>query len=401
MEKDKEYFLINSIGVIISALILFNLTYYLHWTTPLMDVKELALISVVLFGLGVYFLLLSTLRASSKLILININLLYIIIIIILILTTVKVYVGDRFGTDAILFVKYAIDVLMDGKNPYEVSMLKGFEKYCIDYSYVTQILNGDFVDSYSYPALSFLIFIPAYMLKLDLNIMSLLFFILVLLFLVIETPLYLRIIPFLILFTNTIMLHYTYFGVFDIIWVFFTLIAIKYFYDGKYRVSGVFYGLALSVKQIMWYSIPFILVWLLKIKKAKVFITSAIGVFLAINLPFIVMNPIAWFKGVLTPIREEMVPMGYGLSSLIYLEWVDLIREWFTLAQIVLILASLALYYINYEKVKDVAWLVPVIFLFFGWRSFLNYFIHFAPITYYVWLRRVLDEKERCKCFNY
>lgn len=312
---------------------------------------------------------------------------------------------QRFGTDGILFNQYAIDLLLSGENPYAQSMEPAFNMYGLDERWVTLTADGNFVRSFSYPALSFVIYIPLLLVGVqDINVTTMLFLLAVLFFLIREAPSWLRGLPVLILFIDPNTTLFSYGGVFDIVWVLFLLFSIKYFLKGKHIVSGIFLGLAFSVKQTPWLIAPFLAVWIYKTyppkrkgrrmievfrenlyKESRFFIPVSFT-FLLINAPFMYWNFGAWLDSVLTPLsgRSYLIMQGSGLASLVQGGHASLPYTFFQFALISTLITLLLLYWLNFERIKHIGWVAPMLIFFFHYRSLQNYFIFFIPVALYL-----------------
>ncbi|WP_048055597.1 glycosyltransferase 87 family protein [Methanotorris igneus] len=293
----------------------------------------------------------------------------------------------HFGTDGILFSRYAIDLLFNGENPYSHSMLPAYEKYGLNYRWTTPTLEGGIVDRFSYPPLGFLIFIPLFLLGIpDLNATTILFFVLTLLFLCYEAR-RLWLLPVIVMFLDPNLFLFSVGGVYDIIWVFFLLLAMKFFYEKQRVLSAVFLGLAISVKQTPALTIPFILIYLLKASGMKDTFKYALTVgatFIIISLPFLLWDPKSYLAGVLAPLSGIM--HGMGLASLVYFGHINLHPAFFRVAVSVILATLLALYWINFDKLKHSCWFMPMLILWFHMRSLQNYFISFVPVAMYIFI---------------
>lgn len=291
----------------------------------------------------------------------------------------------HFGTDGLLFARYAIDLLLQGKDPYAYSMSPAFEIYGLDERWTTPTVSGGIVDRFSYPPLGFLIFLPLYLLGIpDLNATTLLFFILTIIFLSYEAKRF-WLLPILLAFLDPNLFLFTVGGVYDIIWVFFLLIAMKYFYKGKLALSAVFIGIAISIKQTPVIIIPFLLIYLLKkYNLATTLKTLAvlISTFLIISLPFLLWNPQAYIEGVVAP--GKAIPLGMGLVSLFYAGWINVPTTFFALTMLVVFISLILIYIIIFNRVKDLLWLTSPLVLWFYTRSLQNYFISFIPVVAYI-----------------
>ncbi|MEM4699978.1 MAG: hypothetical protein QXT74_03395 [Candidatus Nezhaarchaeales archaeon] len=304
--------------------------------------------------------------------------------------------SPRYGSDAMLFTRYAIDLLSSGRNPYSCSMREAYSLYPIDYAWVTQTMEGGLVETYSYPSLSFLIYAPAVALGLeDVGLVQLSFFILMAALLLLETPKEYRPLPLLILLLDPSIPAISYAGTHDAVWALLFLVSMKFFNprsSRELRLSAAALGLSMAVKQTPWLSLPFIVAWVYREAgrgEAVRYTLTALAAFLAPNAPFILWSPLDWTRGVLTPASQPLVPIGVGLVSLVYGGYIYLAPAFFTAATAAAAALLLALYWLRFEKLKPLAWVAPAFILFFAWRSLYNYFAFFIPIAYYFVLLKV------------
>ena len=65
-----------------------------------------------------------------------------------------------YGTDSMAFTHYSASLVLQGENSYVHSMLPALEEYGVPPQFTTPMLDGLAVDLASYPALSFLIYVP-------------------------------------------------------------------------------------------------------------------------------------------------------------------------------------------------------------------------------------------------
>jgi hypothetical protein len=88
--------------------------------------------------------------------------------------------------------------------------------------------------------------------------------------------------------------------------------------------QAVCFGLAMATHQLVWYVAPFILVGLWLIRRGHLggrvalrLTGSYLGIMAAtwgaVNLPFVVQDPGAWWRGMLEPLTQHAVPFGQGL----------------------------------------------------------------------------------------
>lgn len=310
------------------------------------------------------------------------------------------YASVAIGTDAILFSHYAVDLLLQGQNPYTHSMLPAFGQYPVDERFVTYRQDGSVVTSFSYPALSILYFVPQEILGVaNFNLTPVVVLLAVLLFLVSESPGYLALAPFLVLFADANITLFTYGGVFDILWVLPLLLGMKYWDQGRLPIAAFFVGISLAVKQTPWFIGPFLAIWLyLESDQYAEFANDALTCigfgllgFLLPNALFIIWNPMAWMQGVFTPIASgaPLVQQGSGAVLLSVSGLYPLPKTFFTTLLMMSLLVGAVVYSLYFDRLKWVAWVVPAFVLWFNYRSLQNYFIFFVPIAYYAMLLRL------------
>ncbi|HIP85070.1 MAG TPA: hypothetical protein EYH17_00325 [Pyrodictium sp.] len=310
---------------------------------------------------------------------------------------------NSYGTDSILFANEAIRLLLLGYNPYTIQMnISG-----IDYRWTTQLLNGELERTYSYPALSFLIYMPAKLAGIhNLNIVTAFAVFTAFIISYILTPKLLYPLPLLVFTIDPSLVGLSLNGVLDGLWLPFVIASAYTFYrckclhDRRMLVSGLLLGLAAAIKQTPW-PIAFYLLVLLAAQKSfrelGWFLAGLLLGFLPPNMFFILQAPLAWLRGVLVPLLHPMVPEGYGLSILVATGHVILPRTFFTLLQILVALLIMFAIILKPKKTRPLPWLSPPLIFFFGWRSLHNYFVFFIPVAYIVLLLEVQGDKYNAK----
>jgi len=294
-----------------------------------------------------------------------------------------------YGTDALAFSHYSAGLVLEGKNPYEYSMLPALQEYLVPSQYTTPMIDGLAVDQMSYPALSFLILVPFHWMGLtDMRWVILLFHVGTISVLYFKSLPVLRPLILLPLFIMPNFLGYTGGAVTDFLWVVPLVLMVTYM--RRTCLSGVLFGLACSVKQTPWLLAPFLLVWLWKsdesldlkhrLIKLGEFSAISVAIFLAFNLPFIIDNPSAWYSGVSAPIFGDMISFGSGLSILTQIDMVSLPKSFYTVSAVLVLLTLLVNYYLHFDKIKYALWLFPAIILWFSYRSLQSYFVYWIPL---------------------
>ncbi len=143
-------------------------------------------------------------------------------------------------------------------------------------------------------------------------------------------------------------------------------------------VSAIALGLGCAFKQYCWLFAPFILLdaWLeYGWREALRRTALTLAVFLAPNLPYLIASPGAWLTSMALPVSEPLFPMGMGLITLSLGGWLPYLP---TAAYSVLMLAALvgALWaYARWRpQLGEAALLLALVPLVFAWRSPANYF---------------------------
>lgn len=304
---------------------------------------------------------------------------------------------ESVGTDAILFTRYSVDLTLSGDNPYAHSMAPAFDLYAANEAFVTHTEDGGRVLSLSYPALSFLPFIPQVLAGIDnVNVTPVVVLLVVVWVLVRESPSQLASAPIALIFANLSLVHFSFGGVFDILWVLPLIFAMRAWARQRWRTAAVLFGLACAVKQTPWLIAPFLGVWLYLespdrrtfLRRARTCLTWGLGAFLLPNLPFLISDPGAWLRGVLTPLGSSapLVMQGQGLTLLEASGVENMSRSFFTVVLALMLAASLALYVVYFARLRWFAWIAPMLLTWFYARSLQNYFIYFVPVAYYAFL---------------
>jgi uncharacterized membrane protein len=169
-------------------------------------------------------------------------------------------------------------------------------------------------------------------------------------------------------------------------------------------VRALALGVAASIQQVAWFAVPFAVLGVYFICRTEQgaavaravtvrFSAVVAGVFIVLNLPFAIWGPTAWFKGIMAPMFQHTLPEGQGLVNLA--QALNLHTGgspiWFTVAGLVWLLALLAAYAIWFEKLRYACFALPALALFAPSRSFMIYFVAFAP----AWLMSAAGEDWR------
>lgn len=304
-----------------------------------------------------------------------------------------------YGTDEIAFDQYAAQLfLFHGIDPYTRSMGPALHIFQVPDVSHTYTLGGGEVTSLSYPSGSFLFYIPALLLGLRMQAAVL-----------VDALAWIgsmflawRLLPdrakwiVLPIATEIIYLGYAAGGVTDSLFLPFLMLGLWRWdrfgdvTEGSVArwIGPVMIGIAATIKQTPWFAVPFLVVgvaieahqrnqnWR---RIATRYLAVALGTFMALNLPFIVMSPVAWVKGVTTPVFAHMIPAGQGVVGLTMFEHFGGQLRYYTYASVLVVLVAFSLFLGWYRHMKR-AWPLIVLLAFF-WpnRSFASYMVMMLP----------------------
>lgn len=307
--------------------------------------------------------------------------------------------GTRFGTDALLFSRFSVDLLLAGQNPFAASMEPAIELYDADILHVTPQVDGGHIDSLSYPAGMVWWFLPQAALgvgKANLAATLLLVAIAIVLFLMLEGPPFLALAPVAVMLGSRNLFWSAAGGVLDSLWVVLLLVAMHYWHRRELGAAALVYGLAAGTKQTVWPIAPALAIWLWHeaddleefLEDAWTCISRGLAGFLVLNLPFIVWDPRAWAASVFTPVESgaAMVHQGVGPTLLTIADLYALPKTYFSILTVSSLVVVLGLYALYWERAKWTAWIIPPLVLFWYYRSLNSYFTWFLPIAYYALL---------------
>lgn len=309
---------------------------------------------------------------------------------------IQVRIAPAYGTDESAFDQYAAQLLLRGHNPYTSSMAPSFQLFHVSPNGYTFRLNGTPVTQLSYPALSFLIYVPLLALGITSQAAIVLNVVawsatMILAYLLLPR----EVKPLaLVLGSLTIFTGFAVGGVTDALYVPFLLIGV-YAWDRwvdlrgwREWVSPVAMGLSMGIKQTPWFVLPFLLIGIYFEAELRTwrkippwrevwrYLWKTGVVFLAPNVYFMVKSPVAWINGVLTPFLSHLVPAGEGWVAIS-----DFLGKGggsvatYTILFAAICAVSVVLFVLTYPRSKPVMVFFPSIVLFFSERSFSNYLV--------------------------
>ncbi len=170
-------------------------------------------------------------------------------------------------------------------------------------------------------------------------------------------------------------------GLTDASYAFF--LVLYWFNRGRTWPAGLLLGLAIASRQQAWFFVPFLLFLSWResgFREACKLSAIMTLVFIGLNLQFILMSPADWLTGMLGPMRDPMFALGVGLVDLSIAKALPLFPAAVYLVLEVLAYAGVFAFYVRrWATAPALALLLPLIPMFFAWRSLHTYFM-FLPV---------------------
>jgi hypothetical protein len=160
------------------------------------------------------------------------------------------------------------------------------------------------------------------------------------------------------------------------------LVLTAWHFNRRPWLSAVLLGLACAYKQYTWFFVPFFALeilqqygWREEVRRGA----AVLGAFLLPNLPFLIASPSAWFMSLWLPMSDPLFAMGLGVIALSIGHLLPYAAPLFY-ALLELAVMGLALWACARwpQGVKDGALVLALVPLFFAFRSLADYFA-FAP----------------------
>jgi len=295
-----------------------------------------------------------------------------------------------YRTDALAFTQYAADILLrKGLNPYPLDLQEALQQFKVEPLYITLTPNGDISTNLAYPALHFLLFVPFLAIGLsDMRWVLFLFEIATLLTLYVKSPRELKPIILLPIFISAdLAIDFNAGAVSDFLWVL-PMVWTAFYIEDPFR-CGILYGMACAIKQEPWIAGPLLLIWMYNLTRGSFvvkmcgvlkFIGAALLSFAVPNLVFVLKDPTAWISGVLTPASGGLVLLSQGMSMLTQAGIAKLPPLFYLVITITIFLTIVANYFVYFDKLKHLLWLLPALTMWFSPRALQNYFMYWIPV---------------------
>ncbi len=285
----------------------------------------------------------------------------------------------------------AAELITDGKNPYAIRentpfILEAAAKFHNPTIFVTQDAHGHFLDQLVvYPAGHILVFVPAVLLGLhDMRWIISAALLAVAAILWWQAPAALRPMTALPLLVDP---EESYFypaaGISEVLWLVPLMFAAIMLSSRRYGWAAFLYGITVSIKQQPWLLAPFLLIWLwheagdqptmVKLKIIARFVCIAGGVFVVVNLPFMVWSFGDWLHGVAYPFTALNSNIGVGLPEIRFIG-IYPGKTLFTFTAVTSVVVLLAVYWRYFWRIRHLVWIFPAIVLWFAYRPLQYYF---------------------------
>ena len=298
--------------------------------------------------------------------------------------------APSFPTDESVLDMYAAHLFLLGKNPYNPTLMSSaFNFYNFPFRAfdpITPLTTGGYVNELTYPALSFLVFIPAAILKLKASIImlpALIAPVIIVWYRAWSRKEWLRssyaILPFVSL------LLYTYQGASadtDALWA--SLLMLSYMALPRNKTSGILFGLSLSVKQVPFIAAPFLLYFIYReygAAKTAAWMVTAVASFFIINGYFILQNPGYWLSSMVANEFAPLIGIGFGIPQMSFSGVFQIPEIYYAIIMVDLLLALLALYVVKYQEMKHALFVFPILIFLFNYRLFPQYLFYWMLIS--------------------
>ncbi len=374
----------DAVGILAAAIVLIG-TGYAIWQQVATNLNAVAMYS----SLGCYvaaFVLLALIvetRVPRQIL----ALIGLLLAFTLLAGNVLTYNGRSYGTDSLLFNAYSADLFMRGIDPYTVSMQPSFRAFGVSESLVTPTTDGQAVFALSYPALSFLIYIPALLVGVqNLIWVSVLAHLGVIVTLWKIAPRGLKCVVPLLVFVDVSYSQYTIGAVTDVLWALPAVLAAYYWTRHPLRAAALL-GIACAVKQTPWVIVPFFFIDVTRTAWRERNIMAMLApvaivliAFVIPNAPFMMWHPGAWIGGVGAPLTGKLILFGSGIVQLVTSNTLALDAKTLSTWSLTTLAIAYAAYAIAPRRLLSLPMLAPLIAYFLAPRSLQNYFMYLPVV---------------------
>ncbi|MHB8630041.1 MAG: hypothetical protein ACYDEO_28050 [Aggregatilineales bacterium] len=289
-------------------------------------------------------------------------------------------------TDNEMIGKFALEALKHGQNPYSWNFSDIVRVYENSGTTRTPFLDGSYQNRLTYPALPTLILWAFDRIGLgQARIVNLIFYTFLLVLMFVSAPRSLRPLILLPLAAMKLFTEIALSGAQDVVWSALLVSMILAWRRPLWR--AVLFGLAVSFHQQPWFIAPFLVLTLWqargtaieRLRRIAVFIGISGGLFVAINLPFMISDFTGWRQGVFEPAYAAFNMYSQGLGVLSMYGIASLPRDFYTLLQVSFFGCALLVYWRHPRAIGPAVWIVPGIFFWLYYRGLSNYWLFWIP----------------------
>jgi uncharacterized membrane protein len=139
-------------------------------------------------------------------------------------------------------------------------------------------------------------------------------------------------------------------------------------------------GIAVATKQVAWFFLPFYLILIFRSTGGKRMLSALAivsGIFLAANAPFILSDPGLWVSSILSPVVDDMFPLGVGIVTLVTGGILEIQSPlMFSALELAVLALAVAWYFRNCSRYPHTGPVLAILPLLFAWRSLWPYFFY-------------------------
>jgi hypothetical protein len=303
--------------------------------------------------------------------------------------------GTAYGTDVVASEHRMAELLLQGQNPYATYDLpEALARFDMDPELATHLVSGAVVHTYNYPAMSFVPLVP--FVALGLTDIRWIFLVETMLIAVIAArqlrPAW-RAPALATVIGSEIVTHQWIVAGVDPSWALYTLLA--WLLRERRVLSSVLLGFAIADRQPAWFVVPFFLLAILQRygrREAMRAALIALGVALAVHVPFLIGAPDRVIGGILAPVFAPLVSDGVGLMRYGADRFGPALpREVYTALSLAALAGLLVLLWRRPQSLSGAPLVWPFLPLYLAWRSNQNYFAA-APLFAFVADEELADE---------
>lgn len=314
--------------------------------------------------------------------------------------SIEIATRGFYTTDSAAFDQAAARALQHGSDPYVASMSGVAHLLSVPSHFWTYTVGGGHVTDFSYPAGSFLLSLPATALgvRMPVDWTDLAAWLATIVLLFVLLPASLRWLGALVGLTPFFLGSFSSGGT-DALFLPFLVVAVwRWDRYGRWGEPGlarwigpIALGAACAIKQTPWFAVPMLAtgVFLEARRRGSApiplclrYLLTVVAVFAAVNLPFLVWHPAAWWHGTLIPLAGGLVADGQGLVTLATHGLTGGVNlDVLSLAGALAMLAALAAFVVWYPQLKRIWPLLVIIPFFFSPRSLSSYLVDLFPVV--------------------